>query len=57
MRPRRAELADKAQGMVVADLPWIPVYAYVQVTAFDSAIEGLEYLPTDTYVLKHITFN
>lgn len=54
---RRAELANKAQSLVVADLPWIPVYAYVQVTAFDSGISGMEYLPTDTYVLKHITFN
>jgi len=53
---RRQKLAEEAQALIVADAPWIPVYAYVQVTAYNSDIEDMKFLPTDTYILKDITF-
>lgn len=53
----RMELADEIQNLLMTDAPWVPVYSYVQVTAYDSALSGIEYLPTDVYRLKNVTFD
>lgn len=52
----RMELAAEVQSVIMEDAPWAPIYSYVQVTAYDDALSGIEYLPTDVYRLKHVTF-
>lgn len=52
----RMEMAAEIQSIIMTDAPWAPIYSYVQVTAYDSALSGVEYLPTDVYRLKNATF-
>lgn len=53
---KRMEMAAEAQSLIMADAPWVPLYSYVQVTAYNTEISGIEYLTTDVYRLKNVTF-
>lgn len=53
---KRMEMAAEVQSVIMADAPWVPLYSYVQATAYSTKLSGIEYLPTDVYRLKNVTF-
>ena len=53
---KRMKLAGEIQNVIMTDAPWVPLYSYVQATAYKSPIQGIEYLTTDVYRLKNVTF-
>ncbi|WP_226582245.1 ABC transporter substrate-binding protein [Acuticoccus sediminis] len=53
---KRQDMAAEVQKIIMTDAPWAPVYSYVQVSGYNSDIDGIEYLPTDVYRLKNVTF-
>eukprot|EP00873_Tetraselmis_striata_P030978 jgi/Tetstr1/451242/TSEL_038278.t1 len=53
----RMEMAAEIQALIMEDAPWAPIYSYVQVTAYDDGLNGIEYLPTDVYRLKNVTLD
>ncbi|HEY0917643.1 ABC transporter substrate-binding protein [Devosia sp.] len=53
---RRMQLAAQVQELIMKDAPWVPLYSYVQVTAHDAALHGVEYLATDIYRFKNAAF-
>jgi len=55
-KDKRMQMAAEIQSVIMQDAPWAPLYSFVQVTAYDSTLNGIEYLPTDIYRLKNVTF-
>lgn len=53
---QRAALAAETQEIIVSDAPWIPLYGSVQVAGYAANLDGIDYLPTDNYRLRGVTF-
>ena len=53
---KRKALASQEQAKIMADAPWVPLYGSIQVAAHRSDITGVEYLATDNYRLKNVSF-
>lgn len=53
---KRMEMAAEVQSLIMSDAPWVPLYSYVQATAYSTQLSGIEYLTTDVYRLKKVNF-
>jgi peptide/nickel transport system substrate-binding protein len=53
---KRFQIADRIQAEIMKNAPWVPLYSYVQVTAYNSKLDGIKYLPTDVYLLKDVVY-
>jgi peptide/nickel transport system substrate-binding protein len=48
-------LYEEIQATVMDDAPWVPVYEFQQITGLRDNVVGLQVLPTEVFVLKHVT--
>lgn len=48
-------LYEEIQAIIMTDAPWVPVYEFQQITGLRDNVTGLQVLPTEVFVLKHVT--
>jgi ABC-type transport system substrate-binding protein len=51
---KRAQIYAELQKTIMADAPWIPLFAYKQTTGLRANVEGLQVLPTEVHLLRDV---